>query len=64
LLPVTISASFAFMLPVATPPNTIVFGSERLMMRDMVRTGIWLNLIGIGLMALTMLSLGKWLFGF
>ncbi len=37
-------ASTAFMLPVATPPNAIVFGSERIPMRLMVRTGVMLNL--------------------
>ncbi len=46
-IPVVLSASCAFMLPVATPPNTIVFGSERLSIRDMARTGIWMNLIGV-----------------
>jgi sodium-dependent dicarboxylate transporter 2/3/5 len=44
-IPVVISASCAFMLPVATPPNTIVFATERVAIRDMVRTGIWMNLI-------------------
>ncbi len=52
MLPVTLSASFAFMLPVATPPNTIVFASERIPMRAMVRTGIWLNLAGVLLILL------------
>lgn len=47
LLPVTLSASCAFMLPVATPPNTIVFGSSRLQINDMMRSGIWLNIAGI-----------------
>jgi len=45
LLPATLSASCAFMLPVATPPNAIVFGSRLVPMRAMVRTGIRLNLI-------------------
>ena len=47
MIPATISASFAFMLPVATPPNAIVFGSQKLTVRDMAREGIVLNLIGI-----------------
>jgi len=44
LLPATLSASCAFMLPVATPPNAIVFGTHQLPMKDMIRTGIRLNL--------------------
>lgn len=47
MVPATISASFAFMLPVATGPNAIVFGSEQLTIRDMAREGFALNLIGI-----------------
>ncbi len=46
MVPATISASFAFMLPVATPPNAIVFGSEKFSVRDMAREGLVLNLIG------------------
>ncbi len=46
MIPAALSCSFAFMLPVATPPNAIVFGSERLEIKDMVRKGFWLNIIG------------------
>jgi sodium-dependent dicarboxylate transporter 2/3/5 len=52
MLPATISASCAFMLPVATPPNAIVFGSGEVEMRHMVRTGTVLNLVGVALVAL------------
>ncbi len=45
LLPATLSASCAFMLPVATPPNAIVFGTHQMSMQAMIRTGIRLNLI-------------------
>ena len=47
MVPATISASFAFMLPVATPPNAIVFGSGELTIEQMAREGFALNLIGI-----------------
>ena len=44
--PATISASCAFMMPVATPPNAIVFGSSRIKIAEMARVGIFLNIIG------------------
>lgn len=46
MLPAALSASCAFMLPVATPPNAVVFGSGRLHIRQMVHHGLMLNLIG------------------
>ncbi len=46
MLPATISASFAFMMPVATAPNAIVFGSGQIHIREMMRYGFKLNLIG------------------
>jgi sodium-dependent dicarboxylate transporter 2/3/5 len=49
----TVAASCAFMLPVATPPNAIVFGSGKLEIADMVKTGIWMNIISIVLLTLT-----------
>ena len=46
MLPAAISASCAFMLPVATPPNAIVFGTGRVTIRRMAREGVALNLLG------------------
>jgi sodium-dependent dicarboxylate transporter 2/3/5 len=49
LIPATLAASLGFMLPVATAPNTIVFGTGRIKVSQMVRTGFVLDLAGIGL---------------
>jgi sodium-dependent dicarboxylate transporter 2/3/5 len=45
--PAAMAASCAFMLPVATPPNAIVFGSGYLTIPDMVKAGFWMNLVSI-----------------
>jgi sodium-dependent dicarboxylate transporter 2/3/5 len=53
----TLAASCAFMLPVATPPNAVVFGSGYLKIKEMVRVGFWLNLISTLLIALVLFGL-------
>lgn len=63
MLPATLSASCAFMFPVATPPNAIVFGSGRLHVMDMVKTGVLLNLSGILVVISVVWLLAPWVFG-
>lgn len=50
LIPVTMASSCAFMLPMATPPNAIVFASGYIKVHEMARVGIILNLIAVGLL--------------
>lgn len=62
MLPVVFSASYAFMMPVATPPNTVIFGSEKIRIGQMVRTGAVLNLIGISIITLAVYYLSPFIF--
>lgn len=52
LLPTTMAASFAFMMPVATPPNAIIFSSKKISIFQMARAGFLLNLMGIAFISL------------
>ncbi|KAM9589357.1 Na(+)/dicarboxylate cotransporter 3 isoform 1-T1 [Trichechus inunguis] len=52
MIPGTVGCSYAFMLPVSTAPNSIAFASGHLMVKDMVRTGLLMNLMGILLLNL------------
>jgi len=58
MIPATLSASCAFMLPVATPPNAIIFGTGRIKIHEMARTGIFLNLIGVALISIYISVIG------
>ncbi|WP_024751112.1 SLC13 family permease [Helicobacter pylori] len=50
-IPVALSATCAFMLPVATPPNAIAYGSGYVKITDMIKAGLWLNLVGVVLIS-------------
>ncbi len=62
MIPATLSGSMAFMLPVATPPNAIVFGTSRLKVAQMARNGLFLNIIGAIVITLMTYYLGTWIF--
>ncbi|TRY57630.1 hypothetical protein DNTS_021061 [Danionella cerebrum] len=54
MIPATTGCSYAFMLPVSTPPNSIAFASGHLLVKDMVKTGLVMNILGILCVALAM----------
>ncbi len=62
-VPAAVAASFAFMLPVATPPNAVVFGSGRVEIADMSRAGLILNLLAIAVIPLLTFAIAVPLFG-
>ncbi|XP_051891422.1 solute carrier family 13 member 2-like [Pristis pectinata] len=62
MLPCTLCASFAFMLPVATPPNSIVFSYGYLNVSDMVKAGFMVNLIGVLVISLAVNTWGMLMF--
>jgi sodium-dependent dicarboxylate transporter 2/3/5 len=57
IIPAAIAASCAFMMPVATPPNAIVFGSGLITIPQMARAGFWLNIIGVAIVTLTLYAI-------
>ncbi|MCX2929346.1 DASS family sodium-coupled anion symporter [Mycobacterium sp. CVI_P3] len=61
-IPVALAATAAFMLPVATPPNAIVFGTGYVNIGNMVKGGIWLNLASILLISVATTTLAVWVF--
>ncbi len=62
VIPVTLAASCAFMLPVATPPNAIIFSSGQVSIPEMIRAGILLNIISVAFLSLLALTLAPAIF--
>ncbi len=63
MIPATLSASCAFMMPVATPPNAIIFGSGRIKIAEMAKVGIFINIIGILIITCLFYFFGTAIFG-
>lgn len=63
MIPATLAASCAFMMPVATPPNAIIFGSNRVRIFEMAKIGFFLNLAGILVISFVFIFLGTTVFG-
>ena len=62
MIPLTMAANLAFMLPTATPGNAIIFGTNKISMDKMIRTGFILNLVGIILVFIISVTLLSWVF--
>lgn len=62
-IPAAVAASCAFMLPVATPPNAIVYGSGLVSAGEMLRAGAWFNAMAIVVVTLALPPLARWAFG-
>jgi sodium-dependent dicarboxylate transporter 2/3/5 len=63
LMPATLAASCAFMMPVATPPNAIVYGSGHVTIPQMVKAGVWLNVLFLVLLGVVGYTLLPWVLG-
>uniref|UniRef100_A0A3P8X3C3 Solute carrier family 13 member 3 n=1 Tax=Cynoglossus semilaevis TaxID=244447 RepID=A0A3P8X3C3_CYNSE len=62
MIPASVACSYAFMLPVSTPPNSIAFASGHLMVKDMVKTGFVMNILGVLSISLAMNTWGVAMF--
>ena len=62
-IPVAMAASCAFMMPISTPPNAIVFSSGHVHMRQMIKTGFILNIISVLILLFAAFTIIDWVFG-
>lgn len=62
MLPATLAASLAFMLPVATPPNAIIFGTNKIDIKDMIRTGFVINIVSVIILSIWVYFFGSYIF--
>ncbi|NLC02036.1 MAG: DASS family sodium-coupled anion symporter [Pseudomonas formosensis] len=62
-VPAAVAASCAFMMPVATPPNAIVFGTGHMKISDMITAGFKLNIAGVAIVGIMTYYLMFWVFG-
>jgi sodium-dependent dicarboxylate transporter 2/3/5 len=62
-IPVAMAASCAFMMPISTPPNAIVFSSGHIRVRQMIKAGFLLNLISVLILVLAAFTIIDWVFG-
>lgn len=61
-MPVTYAASCAFMMPISTPPNAVLFASGYIKMKDMIKTGVLLNLCCLVIITVLALTVIQWIF--
>ncbi len=61
-MPVTFAASCAFMMPISTPPNAVLFASGYIKMKDMIKTGFFLNLCCLAIITILSLTVMQWIF--
>ncbi|WP_432488255.1 SLC13 family permease [Kineococcus sp. SYSU DK018] len=64
LVPAALAATCSFMMPVGTPPNAIAYGTGRVTIGQMVRSGVWLNLIAVVVLTAAVFAIGPLVFGF
>lgn len=63
MIPAAMGANCAFMLPVGTPPNAIVFGTGKISIREMATTGFWLNIIACVIIVIAVYLIVPYVFG-